>query len=227
MELLKKTVRYFINHPTVFILLAFIFASSAYATTTIGENITTGNLVVTGNATTTGYLTIGAYTSPSIGQPFTAGLAVLNATADDQELYGVAATAQAVSGSTHSSVYGVDGEAEALNGSTVTNLYGGYFRAHDIFADVGTSYGIYADASGGTTNYAGYFNGDLRVAGNATTTGWTFPGGDTPGTAPSSPIEGALAVDTTEQDCFDAADGTDGGSLCVYTGAAWVVVKTW
>ena len=44
---------------------------------------------------------------------------------------------------------------------------------------------------------------------------------------PSNPTEGALAVDGGEQDCFATADGTDGGSLCVYTGAAWVVVKTW
>ena len=44
---------------------------------------------------------------------------------------------------------------------------------------------------------------------------------------PTNPTEGAIAVDTGEQDCFAAADGTDGGSLCVYSGAAWVVAQTW
>ena len=44
---------------------------------------------------------------------------------------------------------------------------------------------------------------------------------------PTGPVEGSIAVDGGEQDCFAAADGTDGGSLCVYSGAAWIVVNTW
>jgi len=52
-------------------------------------------------------------------------------------------------------VYGL---ADGGNGTK----YGGYFAA----TNTGVNYGLYASASGGTTNWAGYFDGDVAVAGD-------------------------------------------------------------
>lgn len=66
---------------------------------------------------------------------------------------------------------------------------------------------------------------DNATDGGVKISGWVRPYAST--SAPSNPTEGSLAVDTAEQDCFDPGDGTDGGSLCAYSGAAWIVVATW
>jgi hypothetical protein len=55
--------------------------------------------------------------------------------------------------------YGVYGKA---TGSNVTS-YGVYGEA---LGSYGTNYGVYGYAAYGTTNYAGYFDGDVRVDGN-------------------------------------------------------------
>ncbi len=77
---------------------------------------------------------------------------------------------------------------------------------------------LFTIADAGTT-------GDVTVTGDFTASGWIKPA--TGATAPDNLAEGVMAVDSGEQDCFDAADGEDGGSLCIYDGAAWQVVKTW
>lgn len=77
---------------------------------------------------------------------------------------------------------------------------------------------LFTIADAGTT-------GDVTVSGDFTASGWIKPA--TGATAPDNLAEGVMAVDSEEQDCFDAEDGTDGGSLCIYDGAAWQVVKTW
>ncbi len=63
---------------------------------------------------------------------------------------------QGVYGYTNRNIgYGVKGEATASSGSGV------YGYAHST----GTNYGIYGSAFGGTTNWAGYFNGDVNIIG--------------------------------------------------------------
>jgi Collagen triple helix repeat (20 copies) len=57
--------------------------------------------------------------------------------------------------------YGVQGRFN-LNAPTATK-YGVFGQA---LGQGSTNYGIYGDASGGTNNYAGYFNGDVSVSGN-------------------------------------------------------------
>jgi hypothetical protein len=249
MKIARKLTRYFLNHPAIFILAAFVFAGSVYSATTIGSNITTaGNLEVTGNATTTGSFYVGA---DDEGALFSRGLVSINAsslfnglsvylggTAPDNTtdysalratnkivaggagvvkrgVYGVALASSDIVGN----LIGVEGKAQSI-ASTVSNMYGGYFSSSKpVGSNATASYGIYATASGGDVNYAGYFDGDVK------TTGALTPAAGE--SAPATPVEGSFAVDTAEQDCFDAGDGTDGGSLCVYTGAAWVVAKTW
>ncbi|MDQ7779031.1 MAG: hypothetical protein RDV41_04905, partial [Planctomycetota bacterium] len=82
--------------------------------------------------------------------------------------------------------YGIyaKGEADGTN-SSFAQAYGGYFEgdaatsatggvnAYGVYASAvaganQTTYGIYATASGGTTNYAGYFNGNVYITGSIT-----------------------------------------------------------
>jgi len=67
--------------------------------------------------------------------------------------------------------YGVYGEAVA---SSATVGYGVYGKSEASGALI--NYGIYGEASGATTNYAGYFSGNLYVSGNSTTTGNIYLG---------------------------------------------------
>ncbi len=60
--------------------------------------------------------------------------------------------------------YGCVGNA--WNNSTGT-VYGGYFYAGGN-SGAGTHYGVYAGVSGSGTNYAGYFDGDVHIAGTLT-----------------------------------------------------------
>ena len=60
-------------------------------------------------------------------------------------------------GRNNGSVYGVRGLAYKKSG-----------------ANAGTKYGIYGIATGGTTNYAGYFSGNVNVTGNLSKGGGTF-----------------------------------------------------
>ena len=87
--------------------------------------------------------------------------------------------------------YGIYAVADNdLTTTGVNTHYGGYFNAAGT-ADI--NYGIYTTASGATTNYAGYFVGDLYTNGNATTTGkQTVSYAITTNT-----VENALTVTTT------------------------------
>lgn len=220
-------------------LSLLVFAGSVYSATTIGSNITTaGNLEVTGNATTTGNFIISGGLAVGTGFPDDGGYGVtpgyVYATSifsdlgsfdsigltKDASLPPYLGRLNAVLGSVsndigNAAVFEVD-EVDAASGSSA---YGIYSAVADTGSDAGAVYGIYASATGGTTNYAGYFDGDVKITG-----AFTPAAGES---APATAVEGSFAVDTAEQDCFDAGDGTDGGSLCVYTGEAWVVVKTW
>lgn len=52
---------------------------------------------------------------------------------------------------------------------TANKIYGGYFRALGSGTSGGSfSYGIYAEAAGSNTNYAGYFVGDVYITGTIT-----------------------------------------------------------
>lgn len=73
--------------------------------------------------------------------------------------------------------YGVLGEAEYLGimgeaTKTENVAYAAYFRATG--SGTGTRYGVYARASGGETNYAGYFSGNVKVIGEIEKSGGTF-----------------------------------------------------
>jgi hypothetical protein len=71
---------------------------------------------------------------------------------------------------------GVEGVAYSSGGMT---NYG--FKSQAL-GDSSTNYGIYAEASGGLTNYAGYFVGDVHIAGNLT-------GGGKAGTRIDHPLD--------------------------------------
>ena len=70
---------------------------------------------------------------------------------------------------TTSNVYGMLGFAVS-NG----NNYGVYASATNNTATGGTKYGVYGTASGGTTNYAGYFLGNVQVTGSIAKGSGTF-----------------------------------------------------
>lgn len=67
-----------------------------------------------------------------------------------------------ISGS-YASVYGVYGKSTSSAG--YTSSYGVYANGTATVASSNSAYGIYATASGASSNYAGYFNGDVRVTG--------------------------------------------------------------
>jgi hypothetical protein len=89
---------------------------------------------------------------------------------------------------------------------------------------------LLAVADGGTTGNltvtgTSTLTGAVTASSDVTAAGWIRPHVGT--TAPDNLVKGALAVDSNEQDCFDAGDGTDGGSLCIYDGSAWQIMGTW
>jgi hypothetical protein len=264
MKIARKLTRYFLNHPAIFILAAFVFAGSVYSATTIGSNITTaGNLEVTGNATTTEVQYIGSrvniagqpsddlvgsyspslfsfsYETSLVGQNYS-GAYFSNLIDSVQFGSATALTASTTAVSVNSAnpiglkglafgggAIGVSGEGSHSTG-VVKGVAGNAIGGSSNYAVFGSAYsstegatnvGIYGAAGNGDINYAGYFDGDVQVTGALTPAAGE--------SAPATPVEGSFAVDTAEQDCFDGGDGTDGGSLCVYTGDAWVVVKTW
>ena len=53
-----------------------------------------------------------------------------------------------------------------LTSAATVETYGGHFTGTGI-TGVDTAYGIYAAASGATTNYAGYFSGDIGITGGS------------------------------------------------------------
>lgn len=133
------------------------------------------------------------------------------------------------------------GVASILQGAInqATTGAGAAFKAYDFNTTAAFDYGLDLYYSSGS--YSNVFGtADIRLQnaetisnatdGGVKVSGWIQPytEGTTPNAVdPTGPVEGSIAVDSGEQDCFAAADGTDGGSLCVYSGAAWIVVKTW
>ncbi|MCK4595251.1 hypothetical protein KAT73_00590, partial [candidate division WOR-3 bacterium] len=85
--------------------------------------------------------------------------------------YGVLADAYVSSSSTNP-VYGVYGNANHLGSGS---SYGGYFKTstngtgphYGVYSE-SDSFGIYAKSTSGTGNYAGYFDGNVKVASNIT-----------------------------------------------------------
>ncbi len=84
------------------------------------------------------------------------------------------------------SIYGDTGEdvasvygsvsSEDVNVGSAINSYAGYFFNNSVAT---TTYGVYSKVENeGDTNYAGYFDGDFYVSGNATTTGYHAMGFD-------------------------------------------------
>ncbi|MBN2542758.1 right-handed parallel beta-helix repeat-containing protein [bacterium] len=74
---------------------------------------------------------------------------------------------------------GVHGYVLGHGDATCTGVKG------EVFGDALVQYGVYGSASGGGTNYAGYFHGNTHVAGNLTVAGtypvdndWTVSGSD-------------------------------------------------
>jgi hypothetical protein len=81
--------------------------------------------------------------------------------------YGLYSDADATAGSGYGmrSVGGYMGAYLDANAPSYTNvIYGAYAYAHGTGGS-GTRYGIYGFATGGTTNYGGYFNGNVNVTG--------------------------------------------------------------
>jgi hypothetical protein len=76
-----------------------------------------------------------------------------------------------VSGAMH--LYGVYGFGQAPAGGGGRFAYGVYGVAQSG-TDTSTGYGIYGEAVGPGTNYAGYFLGNVHVAGTLTKTGGAF-----------------------------------------------------
>lgn len=122
-------------------------------------------------------------------------------------LFGVYGNAKHNSSVTIPAAYGVYGAAESSSTGTVTSLYGVYgsikngtgssgsaYGGHFSNTQNGTSrYGVYAEASGGTQNYAGYFS----------TTGSSGAYGlyilqDAVAEATTSPTAQALVIDVNE-----------------------------
>ncbi|HSL88035.1 MAG TPA: hypothetical protein VK870_01890 [Ignavibacteriaceae bacterium] len=77
-----------------------------------------------------------------------------------------------VQGSNAASKFALFGFSNAVTGST-GNLYGLYGYAGGV-ATVGSRFGVYATASGGETNYAGYFSGNVSVTGTLSKGGGSF-----------------------------------------------------
>jgi hypothetical protein len=67
--------------------------------------------------------------------------------------------------------YGVYADGQAYDGTTTTgNSYGIYARAYDG----ANAYGVYGVAASATTNYAGYFSGNVNVTGTLSKGGGAF-----------------------------------------------------
>jgi len=74
---------------------------------------------------------------------------------------------------TYKNTYGVKSVATntgVLSGGSMVSAYGGYFQGIGDSSARSTAYGIYATATGANTNYAGYFQGGVTVAGTLTAT---------------------------------------------------------
>lgn len=111
-----------------------------------------------------------------------------HAAGGDGQIHGVYGLANGTSemgigvlGKAHTNSYysmGVLGEATSASGPADyhTGVYGnadnGNIENTGVYANAAgagaTNYGLYATASGGTTNYAGYFNGDVHITGTLT-----------------------------------------------------------
>jgi hypothetical protein len=65
------------------------------------------------------------------------------------------------------------GYFEANGAGSASNIYGVYGQATGI-GGAGTHYGVFGFANGGATNWAGYFNGNVHVAGTLSKAAGTF-----------------------------------------------------
>ncbi|MCH8821763.1 hypothetical protein IID23_04570, partial [Patescibacteria group bacterium] len=102
--------------------------------------------------------------------------------------------------------------ASVLNDNTSTdqgvrNTYGGYFDALGSTRGTSTAYGIWAEATGADTNYAGYFSGDVTITGDITVEG-----------TGTHDFEGTLVIDApsgakTERLCQTGGGTGDGVAL--------------
>ena len=114
----------------------------------------------------------------------------------------------------HKNVYGLYATATSsgsvLYGNSNRNVFGVYGEGFGTTDGNTVVYGVYGKASGGDTNYAGFFSGDLRTEGNASTTGWLTVGTVT---GPSTMGAGDLLVSgnstTTGQLNVGAGSATD------------------
>jgi len=73
-----------------------------------------------------------------------------------------------ISGS-YASTYGVYGKS--TTSAAYTSSYGVYANGTATVASSNSAYGIYATASGGNVNWAGYFAGDVNITGDLTVSG--------------------------------------------------------
>lgn len=78
---------------------------------------------------------------------------------------GVAATIDATGGNY--------GSYTAVSGTAGANSYGAYVTSTPTSSTY-TNYGVFGEASGGLTNYAGYFSGNVYVSGTLSKAGGTF-----------------------------------------------------
>jgi hypothetical protein len=75
------------------------------------------------------------------------------------------------SGVTNTFNVGAELIAQVETGNTSIENYGAYARAVAAAGTTGTCFGVYGAASGATTNWAGYFSGDVKVVGDLHVTG--------------------------------------------------------
>jgi hypothetical protein len=131
---------------------------SFYNTGIAGSAGNSGNFNIGGTfeskaAAITGKRNYGTYTDVAGGYVFTIG-----------SYLGVTASTNSASG-----VYGY---YSSVGGSSSVGTYGGFFSTSS--SNTSTNYGIYATASTGATNYAGYFAGNVTVTGTLSKGGGTF-----------------------------------------------------
>jgi hypothetical protein len=92
-------------------------------------------------------------------------IGIANATTYTSQAYGVYGSATGSAGQR----FGVYGISSATGASTIN--YGVYGIASTA---AGTNYGVYGLASGATTNFAGYFQGNVQIVGNLAKSSGTF-----------------------------------------------------
>ena len=171
-------------------------------------------LINSGTTTTTGGTLMGVQNIVTCNTAVTAG---------NQYLYGDYNSIVKISADSTVDTITVYGSYNAVvqSGSTnvgTKNTYGGYFSATGDTAGISTTYGIYSTASGADTNYAGYFNGNVKITGKLTVDGAIDPTwmALTPGSVPGSPANGMIYYDSVAHSFYFYQNGgwiTAGGGV--------------